>query len=190
MIDSADNIFRRHEERLERAPRMFIAIDPGLKGAIASYATSFEPPGRPVWAVEKLAATPQERFGQLAGYADRASALEVARIVILEDVGGFTGKPQPGSRMFTFGRGYGQLEGCLISLGYSLIRVKPQKWQTDLSLKTRPGESKPDHKRRMRQKALDLFPALKPSLDTCDALLILYAHVMNGSSQAHEIFMN
>ena len=156
-----------------------IAIDPGAKGAVASYSTVFQSDpqgnaGQPAWTVEKLSESPQDRFEQLSGYADAVSALETSRIAILEDVGGYTGSPQPGSRMFTFGRGYGQLEGFLIALGYRIIRVRPQEWQKALSLSTRRGESKPDHKRRMRLKALDLFPQLKPTLDQADALLILW----------------
>ena len=160
-----------------KRPSFLIAIDPGAKGAIASYSTTFEPPGEPRWAVEKLDQLPQDRFKQLEGYAGAATRLEAPRIAVLEDVGGYIGVPQPGSRMFAFGRGYGQLEGLLIGLGYQLIRVRPQAWQKALSLGTRPGESKPDHKRRMRAKALDLFPLLRPTLDQSDALLILYAHV-------------
>lgn len=158
-------------------PQAIIAIDPGAHGAIASYATTYEPPGSPVWSVEKLSESPRDRLEQLEGYAGMASELEASKIAILEDVGGFTGVPQPGSRMFVFGRGYGQLEGFLMSMGYQLIRVRPQAWQAALSLKTRKGESKPEHKRRMREKALDLFPQLKPTLDQTDALLILYAHI-------------
>jgi hypothetical protein len=164
-------------------PKFLIAIDPGAKGAVASYSTVFQsarPQGseyEPVWTVEKLAESPLERFEQLGGYARGAIQLETPRVVVLEDIGGYTGTPQPGSRMFTFGRNYGQLEGFLIALGYQIIRVRPQAWQKALSLSTRKGESKPDHKRRMRLKALDLFPQLKPTLDQADALLILYSYI-------------
>lgn len=158
-----------------------IAIDPGAKGAIASYSTVFQgDDGQPAWTVEKLSETPQDRFQQLGGYARGAIQLETPRVAVLEDVGGYVGIPQPGSRMFTFGRNYGQLEGFLISLSYQIIRVRPAAWQKILGLKTRTGESKPDHKRRMRGKALDLFPQLKPTLDQADALLILYAFVVTG----------
>src|SRR4029077_20610175 len=134
-------------------------------------------PGDPRWAVEKLVEGPQDRFEQLKGYVIAADRLETPRVAVLEDVGGFTGTPQPGSRMFTFGRGYGQLEGFLIALGYQILRVRPQVWQKALSLGTRKGESKPDHKRRMRGKALDLFPQIKPTLDQADALLIVWWYI-------------
>jgi hypothetical protein len=160
-----------------RRPEFLIAIDPGAKGALASYYTSFEPPGEPAWGVEKLATSPQELAEQLKGHAIAADQLEVPRIAILEDVGGFTGIPQPGSRMFSFGRGFGQIEGVLACLKFQIIRVRPQKWQAALSVLSRKGEVKADHKRRMRRKALDLFPQLNPTLDQADALLILYWHL-------------
>jgi hypothetical protein len=157
---------------------MMIGIDPGKSGAIASYRTSFEPPGEPLWMVEKLAGSPQELAEQLKGYADQATELEAPRVAVIEEVGGFIGKPQPGSRMFTFGRGFGQIEGVLACLKYQIIRIRPAAWQGALSLLTRRNESKPDHKRRMRLKAFDLFPQLGLiPLDRVDALLILYAHL-------------
>lgn len=160
-------------------PQMLIAIDPGAHGALASYATSFEPPAEPRYTVEKLANSPQELAEQVRQYSEAADHLEAPRVAIIEEVSGYIGRPQPGSRMFTFGRGYGQIEGILCCLKYQIIRVRPAAWQGELSLKSRSGEPKPDHKRRMRLKALDLFPHLKPTLDTCDALLILYAHLGN-----------
>lgn len=159
---------------------MLIAIDPGKSGALASYATSYEPPADPRWTVERLAGSPQELAEQVRSYAEAADQLETPRVAILEDVSGFIGKPQPGSRMFTFGRGFGQIEGVLSTLKYQIIRARPQKWQGALSLLSRKGEPKPAHKRRMRAKALDLFPHLKPTLDQADALLLLYFHVNIG----------
>jgi hypothetical protein len=159
---------------------MLIAIDPGKSGAIASYVSSFEPPAEPRYGVEKLAGSPQELAEQFKGYAETADQLEAPRMAILEEVSGFIGQKQPGSRMFTFGRGYGQIEGCLCMLKYQIIRMRPQQWQGALSVLSRKGEPKPQHKRRMRSKALDLFPHLKPTLDQADALLILYAHLQNN----------
>ena len=165
------------ERNISVHAKMFLAIDPGKSGAIASYATSYEPPAEPRWTAEKLATSPQELAEQLRGYADASDHLEVPRIAILEDVSGYVGKPQPGSRMFQFGRSYGAIEGVLCSLKYQIIRVRPAAWQKTLSLLSYPGEAKPSHKRRMRLKALDLFPHLKPTLDTCDALLLLHAYI-------------
>jgi hypothetical protein len=158
-------------------PRALIAIDPGAKGAIASYTTSFEPPANPRYGVEKLAHSPQELAEQLRRYAVAADHLEAPRIAILEEVSGYIGVRQPGSRMFVFGRGFGQLEGVLACLKFQIVRRRPQQWQGALSVLSRKGEPKPEHKRRMRRRALDLFPDLSPTLDQSDALLLLYAYL-------------
>ena len=156
---------------------MIIAVDPGAKGGIASYTETFEPPGEPSWSVERLAKGLHERFDQFNFLARAADQLETRRVAVLETVLGFAGIGHPGSAMFNFGRGYGQIEGILVSFGYQIIRVRPQAWQAQLSLKTRKGQSKPEHKRRLRSAARDLFPKLEVTLDTCDALLILWAYL-------------
>jgi len=156
--------------------RMVIAIDPGAKGAVAIFQSS---ENGQEFKVEKLGPSPQERFDQLFRYALLAEHSKCARIAVLEDVGGYIGIPQPGSRMFRFGQSFGQLEGCLIALQYSIMRVKPRKWQTGLGLLSRSGEKKPEHKKRLHAKALDLFPALKPARDTADALLLLFYFLNN-----------
>ena len=154
--------------------RFVIAVDPGRNGAIASYEWQDDDA---VWKVDKLAGSCQELFWQCSKAKITAEGLSTTPTAIVEDVGGYIGKPQPGSRMFVFGRSLGQLEGILVALGFRIIRVRPQKWQGELGVKSRKGESRPDHKRRMRKMALDLFPHLKPTLDTCDALLILWWYI-------------
>ena len=154
--------------------RFALAIDPGVHGALATYEWVDDDAA---WKVDKLAGSPQELFWQCSKYKVTAEGLSAPPVAVIEDVGGFIGIPQPGSRMFTFGRSYGQLEGVLVSLGFRIHRVRPQKWQGELGVKSRKDESKPDHKRRMRKMALDLFPHLKPTLDTCDALLILWWYI-------------
>ena len=107
-------------------PKFLIALDPGAKGALASFSTTYEASGTPArWTVERLKESPQERFFQVEEYAKAADLAQASRIAILEDVGGYIGVPQPGSRMFSFGRGYGQLEGFLIALGFQILRVRP-----------------------------------------------------------------
>jgi hypothetical protein len=153
--------------------RYIIAIDPGQQGALASYNSTASPLER--FKVEKLCEDPLDRVSQIKSHAEAADLLKVARIALVEEVGGFAGRAHPGSRMFTFGRGLGQLEGVLLTLAYSVCRVRPSSWQKDLSLLTRKGESRPDHKRRLRARAGELFPILAPTLQTADAILILYA---------------
>ena len=67
---------------------------------------------------------------------------------------------------FTFGRGLGQLEGIITALGLPLERIAPQVWQKALGCL-----SKGD-KNVTKRKAQELFPSLKITHATADALLI------------------
>lgn len=67
---------------------------------------------------------------------------------------------------FTFGRGYGFLRGCLVTIGIPFEEVAPQTWQKHLDCKT--GGNKNVSKGRAQQ----LFPHLKITHKIADALLI------------------
>lgn len=67
---------------------------------------------------------------------------------------------------FTFGRSYGFLRGCLIASGIPFEEVTPQTWQKALGCLSR-GD-----KNVTKAKAQQLFPSLKITHATADALLI------------------
>lgn len=67
---------------------------------------------------------------------------------------------------FAFGRNYGFLRGVITALKYPMHDITPQKWQKFLSCLTH-GD-----KNISKQKAQQLFPQLKITLATADALLI------------------
>ena len=76
--------------------------------------------------------------------------------------------PQMGVKSsFTFGNGFGHLEMALTAAGIPFVRVSPQKWQGALGCRT--GGDKNVSKAR----AQELFPDLKPTHATADALLIM-----------------
>ena len=67
-------------------------------------------------------------------------------------------------------RNFGQYEGLLMGLGIPFETVSPQKWQKGL-----PGLAKlagKDRKKALHNLAAQRFPHLKPTLKTCDAILI------------------
>lgn len=83
--------------------------------------------------------------------------------------------PQQGvSSTFKFGVGYGGLRMALIAVGIPFDEVTPQTWQKALGVVKRNAktESKNDHKKKLLQKAQQLFPGTKITLKTADALLI------------------
>lgn len=75
--------------------------------------------------------------------------------------------PQMGVKSaFTFGQGYGNLEMALTAAGIPFERVSPQKWQKALGCLTK-GD-----KNVSKRKSQELFPGLKITHATADALLI------------------
>lgn len=138
-----------------------IAIDPGKSGGIA-WRMAYGTRAIPMPATEPDIAT---KLKEIYYHLDKPT-------VLIEEVGGYIGRPQPGSAMFTFGRNFGFLLGVLTSLGARIVLVRPQKWQGYLGL----GKSEGDRtkwKNKLKQKAQNLYPDLAITLSTSDALLIL-----------------
>lgn len=102
-----------------------------------------------------------------------------AYCAVIEQVGGWIPGREgaahsgaPGSAMFTFGRSYGFLRGCLASAGIPFTSVVPRVWQREFSLRRTKGEKGPQYKRRIADRASELFPDAPVTLKTADALLI------------------
>lgn len=81
---------------------------------------------------------------------------------------------QPGSRMFNFGVSYGVLRMALCALRIPYETVQPHQWQKKLSIPKmdRDRETKDEFKRRLKEKARQLYPQQNWTLKTCDAVLI------------------
>jgi crossover junction endodeoxyribonuclease RuvC len=94
-------------------------------------------------------------------------------IAFVEQVGGFIGKGQPGSAMFSFGRNFGFILGVMQALGVRIELVRPQKWQKSWAWEASGCASRSEWKNKLKSCAQRLFPLLKPTLSTADALLIL-----------------
>lgn len=113
-----------------------------------------------------------ETEGDILGFLKRFNPIE--HTVWLEEVGGYVGKAQPGSAMFTFGRNTGFLIGVLMALGFRLEMVRPQTWQKRLGIGTsRTCASKTEWKNKLKAVAQRKFPSATVTLATSDALLIL-----------------
>ena len=173
---------------------VLIAIDPGVHGGIAiDYASA----PYPMDAVT-MPATPKDACDLLTCAKDIAGMNNLPIKCYMEEVGGFAGVGQPGSAMFNFGRGFGNLEGILITLGIPFELVRPQKWQKALSINFPPvvkgqydgltdiersaekkrvaglnAKRKRDNKTQLKELAQRLYPSIRVTLDTADSLLIL-----------------
>lgn len=129
-----------------------IGIDPGTNGGIA-WITDGKP------CVEKMPDTLQdlwELFRDIASEWNCRAYLEQVH-----------SSPQMGVvSSFTFGNGFGHLEMALTAVGIPFERVRPQVWQKAMGCMTK-GD-----KNVSKRKAQELFPSMKVTHATADALLI------------------
>lgn len=178
----------------------YIGIDPGASGGIAclldvSSLVSIDcllPTGLPPVPVTDnmsviLTSMPDTKYDilELFKYYGPHGPLSTAVSACIEKVGGYIGggppcpvcrQPRnrsPGSSMFKFGEGYGALQAFLIATDISSEEVTPQKWQKAMGISTKKkSESKTEFKNRIKSRAQAIYPSLKITLATCDALLI------------------
>lgn len=170
-----------------------IGIDPGAKGGIA---VRYSPTSV---IVNSMPDTPADICEIISNAQCFAISEHMAIKCYMEEVGGYIGGAgQPGSAMFSFGMGYGIIQGILIALKVPYELVRPQKWQLALSLGhvgtssgnykgLSPDEAKSERRRiaalnriakrhwknKLKEHAQRLYPNLKVTLNTSDALLIL-----------------
>jgi crossover junction endodeoxyribonuclease RuvC len=133
-------------------PRVIIGIDAGKNGGIA-----WIQDGKAC--VEKMPDTLQdlwELFRDISSEGDCRACLEQVH-----------SSPQMGVvSSFTFGNGFGRLEMALTAAGIPFERVRPQVWQKAMGCMTK-GD-----KNVSKRKAQELFPSMKVTHATADALLI------------------
>lgn len=153
---------------------MYIGIDPGLSGGIATVDES-----RLYVSVAKMADTERDIYDHLKMLRDNYFCCRA----VIEKVGGFIqGKSgteeksknmASGHTMFTFGSNYGALRMALIALEIPFEAIAPMTWQKGLGIPSRKKtESKTEFKNRLKAKAQELYPKVKVTLKTCDALLL------------------
>jgi hypothetical protein len=139
---------------------LIIGIDPGQNGAFAE-----------IYPSGKVDCFPMFDEPDMRDYFESIKAFSECPVMIyLEQVGGYIGKPQPGSAMFVFGSGWGFIRGLISANKIPLTLVRPQTWQKGIP--GLDGSKGPDRKRALKNHAARLFPTSKVTLSTADALLI------------------
>ena len=140
----------------------YIGVDPGVSGGLAR----IDPLGK-VTAI-KMPETERDvwEWFRLAGTSTTHA--------VIEQVGGFVGKDQPGSAMFKFGQGYGILRMALIAARIPFEQAMPQKWQKALGCPTRKKtDTRTVWKNKLKAHAQQIFPEMEVTLAIADALLIV-----------------
>jgi Holliday junction resolvasome RuvABC endonuclease subunit len=137
-----------------------IGIDPGKSGGIAWISD-----GKPC--VEKMPETLADLWDTIQSIAfEKGYDAENSCRAYIESV---HSSPQMGvTSAFTFGNGFGHLEMALTAAGIPFERVSPQRWQRALGCLTK-GD-----KNVSKRRAQELFPSMKITHATADALLIAH----------------
>jgi crossover junction endodeoxyribonuclease RuvC len=144
-----------------------IGIDPGVNGGIA-WITD----GR--LCAEKMPETAQDLW-ELICDIQCANVIFPKRSACKAYIESVHSSPQMGVvSAFTFGYGFGQITMALTAAGIPFERVTPQKWQKAMGCLTK-GD-----KNVSKRKAQELFPAMKITHATADALLIAEYGRMRG----------
>lgn len=152
---------------------VYIGVDPGASGGIAMIKDNGE--------MFLYAAMPQTERDIAEVFKAVSGSTTIDYKGTIEAVHAMPG--QGVTSMFSFGRNYGFLRGCLISHGISFRETTPKEWQRAVGIFAKKGEVKKDHKMRCLAKAQQMFPEVTlwstprskgAQLAVCDAMLIAY----------------
>ena len=99
----------------------------------------------------------------------QSMALGVSR-AYLEAVHSFPGQGVASS--FKFGQNYGMLRMAVIAAGIPLELVSPMKWKRAMGLVKHPNETTTAYKNRSKAMAEQLFPSVRVTHATAEALLL------------------
>ena len=136
---------------------IYIGIDPGINGGIATINNNFVQ-------AYKMPQTIRDLWELIHEIKSTAELENYSITAALESV---WSSPQMGVKSaFTFGNGFGHLEMALTALGVPYERVRPQAWQKAMGCLTK-GD-----KNVSKRRAQELFPAIKVTHAIADALLI------------------
>lgn len=136
---------------------IIIGIDPGNNGGIAWIRNGET-------CVEKMPETLTDLWDLINDIGTMTSLARPRWQAYIEEV---HSSPQMGVKSaFTFGNGFGHLEMALTAAGIPFERVRPQAWQKAMGCLTK-GD-----KNVSKRRAQELFPQLKITHATADALLI------------------
>ena len=138
---------------------IYVGIDPGASGGIARLSNWLTPCA---WKMPDTEKDIAQLFAELAPATLLDSCPGMLCCIELVHA-----MPKQGvTSVFSFGRNYGFLRGMLIAYGIPFEEVTPLKWQKTLGCQSH-GD-----KNITKSRAQQLFPGLKITHATADALLI------------------
>ena len=146
---------------------IYIGIDPGASGGIAWIE------GTEVQAV-KMPSTEHDIFDALHEIVHPVKYRGAHQPTVHASIEKVHAMPKQGvSSTFKFGVNYGLLRGMLVALRVPFEEPTPQRWIKRLEIPNKKKSETPTQwKNRLKGRAQQLFPQVKITLSTSDALLI------------------
>lgn len=141
---------------------LIAAIDPGQSGGFAL----LDDRGRgQAW---PFPATERDVFDLIDEFAARVQICYIEAVHSMPPT-----MPGNTSRAsFSFGRNYGFLRGVLVSLKVPFIEVQPEKWKKVMGVTLTAKATRTDKKNLSKQLAQQLYPYIKITHSTAEALLL------------------
>jgi len=162
--------------------KCYIGIDPGsVSGCIAIIYLDDSGNIKGTDTIEFAKHTTMEWYDKLEGCI-RGDFLKEFKtppdcFAVLEKVHGMPGM---GVRSISvFMKNVGHIEMALLALRIPFKEVTPQAWMKHYNLKKKKEESKPDWKRRLRERLQRMMPEFKVNNNNADAMLIARYATLN-----------
>jgi hypothetical protein len=153
---------------------LIIAIDPGSSGGIA-----WTQPEAGIQAIKmpedqgaKIGEIVRGMGGCVTAYVERVAGFFPQSKTPVDGKKSFRLEGQS-HLMFNFGKNYGIVLGALSAIGCKVEIIESKAWQKPLFM-TKKGKSREAWKRELRDRAQRIYPGLKVTLNTADALLMLH----------------
>lgn len=147
---------------------IYLGIDPGASGGIGIIFEHGKSAALP------MPNTERDLWETVKGFSPGDGELECYAVLekvggVVRDTGGVLGM---GASMFAFGKSFGMCYMALIAAGIPFDLVAPRTWQNEFAISRDKGETHSKWKGRLRGIAQRLFPRLRVTLSTADALLL------------------
>jgi hypothetical protein len=167
-------------------PVVYIGIDPGAGGGLACLGRSTTKPTASYPRPDDYAVAckmPDVDGAVLGWLRSHKAGLGGYTFVALERVGGYINRSEHGrsgaerargSHMFNFGANFGAARmAAVAATGHDPLLVTPLTWQRGLGISPRgKKEDQARWKNRLKDLAQEMFPGVRVTLSTADALLI------------------
>ena len=156
--------------------RCYIGVDPGSSsGCIAIIYLNINGNIERTETIEFAKHTTKEWFDKLKSIEEMEHP--TGCMAILEKVHGM---PSMGvTSVSVFMKNVGHIEMALLALEIPFKEVTPQTWMKHYGMKKGKDESKPDWKRRLRERLQRIMPEFKCNNVNSDAMLIAYYGAIN-----------